>query len=104
MHNFKRVLFPVIVLIVCTAVNSVLNYLLIPNNYVRIDIHNITTNEYDDVFLGTSHGFAGIDPETVDAATGRKSINLCRGGEYTRDSYYMLKLMCEHHVPETRHL
>ena len=100
MRSFKRVLSLVIILVICIAVNSVLNYLLIPNNYVRNDIHNITTREYDDVFLGTSHGFAGIDPETVDVLSGRRSINLCRGGEYTRDSYYMLKLMCEHHVPE----
>lgn len=100
MRSFKKVMIPVMILIVCIAVNSVLNYLLIPNNYVRIDIHNITTQKYDDVFLGTSHGFAGIDPETVDMVTKRRSINLCRGGEYTRDSYYMLKLMCEHHVPK----
>lgn len=100
MRNFKKILFPVILLAVCIAVNSVLNYLLIPNNYVRIDIHNMTTKKYDDVFLGTSHGFAGIDPGIIDSVTKRKSINLCRGGEYTRDSYYMLKLLCEHHTPE----
>lgn len=91
MRSFKRVIFVVLFIIVCIICNSILNFILIPNNYVRMNINNIENTRYDDLFVGSSHGFSSIDPVTLDSVTGRKSTNFCLGGEYLRDSYYILK-------------
>jgi len=94
MRNFKRVILILSFIVICLFCNSILNFILIPNNYVRMDINNIENNKYDDIFVGSSHGFSSINPIVVDSVTGRKSTNVCLGGEYLRDSYYMLKDAC----------
>ncbi len=73
------------------VLNSTLSYLLIPNNVMRIKMHNLETSSYEDLFLGTSHGLSAVDPAVVDEITGRQSSNLCVWSEYPRDSYYLLK-------------
>jgi len=90
MRNSKSFLF-VSFLVACLLLNSALNYLLIPNNIVRIKMHNLETTTYDDLFLGTSHGLSAVDPLVVDSITGRESTNICVWGEYPRDSYYLLR-------------
>lgn len=100
MHNFKRIIIIILFIIVCLGINSLLNYILIPNNYIRVNVHNIETNSYDDIFVGTSHGFAAINPIVVDSVTGRKSTNICSGGEYLRDSYYLIKDACRKKTPK----
>lgn len=74
--------------------------MLVPYNYIRVDVHNIQNNKYDDLYIGTSHGKAGINPLVVDQVTGRKSTNLCLGGEYLEDSYYLVKEAARHHKPK----
>lgn len=101
MRNFKKIILPAALVVVLAVVNMGLNYALIPYSYVRIMMHNIKTQEYDTVFLGTSHGLNGISPKVIDEKTGRKSINLCMGGEYPRDAYYLLKQVCEKQAPRT---
>lgn len=103
MHNSRKLKITiklVAFLLVILAVNHVLNYLFIPYSYIRVDYHNIENRDYDMVFVGTSHGKCGIDPEAVDEVTGKKSVNLCLGGEYLSYTYYMVKEICRHHVPE----
>lgn len=90
MRNFKS-LFLISFLLVSVALNSALNYLLIPNNVMRMKMHNLETSSYEDLFLGTSHGLSAVDPAVVDEITGRQSSNLCVWSEYPRDSYYLLK-------------
>lgn len=101
MHNFKKVLLLAAGILVFIAVNLGLNYGLIPYSYVRIMMHQIKTQEYDTLFLGTSHGLNGISPKVIEEKTGKKTMNLCLGGEYPRDAYYLLKQACEKSVPET---
>lgn len=103
MHNFKRRRTAVklaVFLLVIFLINNVLNYIFIPYSYVRVDYHNIEEKNYDMVFVGTSHGKCGIDPAAVDRVTGKKSVNMCLGGEYLSYTYYMVKEVCRHHVPE----
>ncbi len=102
MRNFKKTILPVLcVLVMLAAVNALMNYALIPYSYVRIMMHQVTMEEYDTVFLGTSHGLNGINPKVVEEKTGQKSINLCLGGEYPQDAYFLLKKVCEKGVPKT---
>lgn len=78
----------------------VLDYVLYPCTFMRNDIHTVTTEAHQDVFLGTSHGKINIDPEVVSEETGRSAHNLCVGGEYAVDAYYLTKLMLETEKPE----
>lgn len=73
------------------CVNQVLDLALKPTDSFRSDMHNLETNDYDAIFVGTSHGKAGINPNVVDAMTGDKSLNLCRGGENVVDSYNIVR-------------
>ena len=100
MRSFKKILLPIALAAAVAAVNLGLNYALIPYSYVRIMMHQIQTEEYDTVFLGTSHGLNGISPQAVSEQTGRNAVNLCLGGEYPRDAYYLLKQVCEKKKPE----
>lgn len=77
-----------------------LEFLLIPYTYARVDIHRLETRQYDDLFVGTSHGKCGINPLKVDEVTGRKSTNLCLGGQYTVDSYFIVKEACRVNPPK----
>jgi hypothetical protein len=88
MRAFKTALFLTAVLFL----TALLNAGLVPDNIARADIGRVSTGTYDDLFLGTSHGFSDINPETVDALTGRKSTNACMPEEFPIDSYYILSL------------
>lgn len=101
MRNFKKIMLPLISMVLVVAVvNTGMNYALIPYSYVRIMMHNIETQDYDVVFLGTSHGLSGISPRVIEEKTGKKSVNLCMGGEYPKDAYYLLKQVCERSIPD----
>lgn len=103
MHSSKRkhIGLAVIFLLLCVTVTAILNYCLIPSNVVRINLHYLENGEsYDTIFLGTSHGQYGINPEAVDAVTGENSLNLCMADEYPDDMYYLLKLVCEKQNPK----
>ena len=87
-----------ITLILCA--NEILVLALKPCTNFRNDMHKLETCQYDDLFVGTSHGKAGINPEVVDKITGEKSLNLCLGGEEVQDSYYIIKETCRVNKPK----
>lgn len=100
MRNFKKNIYPVLFLAVIICMNQILILALKPCTNFRNDIHKLETNQYDDLFVGTSHGKAGINPEVVDKITGEKSLNLCLGGEEVQDSYYIIKEACRVNKPK----
>ena len=101
MRNFRKYGIPAICVVLCAVLlNLGLNYALIPYSYVRIMMHELQTEENDVVFLGTSHGLSGISPKIIEEKTGKDAINLCMGGEYPKDAYYMLKEAIRQHRPE----
>ena len=78
-----------------------MDYALYPCTFMRNDIHAVTTQTFDDIYMGTSHGKINIDPESVGLQSSRTGHNLCVGGEYPQDCIYMLRLMIEKgHKPE----
>lgn len=99
MHNFRKCIYPVLFIAVIICINQILLLALKPCTNFRNDIHKLETNQYDDLFVGTSHGKAGINPEVVDEITGEKSLNLCLGGEEVQDSYYIIKEACRVNRP-----
>lgn len=99
MHNFKKIGKTVLVLLVCALIIKGLDFMLYPCTFMRNDIHAVCTQQYDDLILGTSHGKMDIDPESMEAVTGRTGHNLCVGGEYGVDAYYLAKLAVEKQAP-----
>lgn len=87
-------------LALCICITLFLNYAFIPPSSVRVNLHNLRNGEdYDTIFIGTSHGQYGIDPASVDQARGGSSVSLCMADAYPGDMYYLLKLACETQSP-----
>lgn len=99
MHNFKSFLKTIVVLTVCTLFLILMDLALYPCTFMRNDIHAVVNNQYDDIILGTSHGMTDIDPTVMEKITGRTGHNMCVGGEYEIDAYYIAKLIAEKQKP-----
>ena len=100
MHSFKWIRLPVFC-ILAALILIAMDYALYPCTFMRNDIHAVTTQTFDDIYMGTSHGKINIDPESVGLQNSRTGHNLCVGGEYPQDCIYMLRLMIEKgHKPE----
>ncbi len=91
MRSFRKAVKILAFIAVIALVNQILFIALAPYNYFHIDVQNMYEKDYEDVFVGTSHGKAAIHPKKVEEVTGKKGVNLCLGGEYLIDSYYMVK-------------
>lgn len=87
-------------IVVCCVLTGLLNFGLLQYNIARVNVHRITTQKYDDIFVGTSHGLSAINPEIVDQVTGRKSTNICMPDEHIIDSYFLVKEACRFHKPK----
>lgn len=100
MRSFKNFLRGILVLLIGIVLLKGVDFLLYPCTFMRNDIHAVCTREYQDIILGTSHGKMNIDPDTMEAVTGRRGHNLCVGGEYGVDAYYLARLIAEKQKPE----
>lgn len=89
-------------LAVFLLLTALLNFLLIPYNIARVDLHQITAHGADDLFVGASHGYSAIDPETVDRETGRRSTSACLPEEFPVDSLQIVRLACRSGHPPKR--
>lgn len=100
MRIFKRILVPVIFIAVLFAVNTYLNYLLVPYTFTRYKIHKIETETFDDLILGSSHAGTCLAPSGISSVTGRSAFNAAQGEEYPVDSYFFLKDAAGKHKPD----
>jgi len=102
MRKHKGILLVTVFLVVFIIINSILTFMLVPSCLTRVILHElVSNNDYKCVVLGTSQGAYGIDADIVSKETGRKTMNLCIGGEYLQDSYYLLKKVFETNHPDT---
>lgn len=99
MHNFKKIWKPVLVVLICGFLLKGLDLALYPCTFMRNDIHAVCTREYEDIIVGTSHGKMNIDPASMESVTGRSAHNICVGGEYGVDVYYLVRLITEKQNP-----
>lgn len=95
MRNFKRFAVLTLLLAFVIGVNSLLSFALYPYTYSRVDIHNLISEDHDTIFVGSSHGKCGLNPEVFDSVCGTVSTNQCLGGEYPIDAYHIVRLACE---------
>lgn len=100
MHNFKKAGKVIVVLIAFCLIIKALDIALYPCTFMRNDVHTVTANERDVIILGTSHGKMDLDPDKLLEGTGKTGHNLCVGGEYPVDSYYLTKLIIEKQNPK----
>lgn len=95
MHNSKKIIGVIGVILIAAAVFWGLDFILYPCTFTRNDIHAVITEAHDDIYMGTSHGKMGIDPDSMEEVSGRTGHNLCVGGQYAEDAYYLTKLIIE---------
>ena len=72
-----------------------LDFVLYPCTFIRSDIYRVRTERVEDLILGGSHGKMNLSPSDMQEVDGRTGHNLCVGGEYPADSYYLLRLLVE---------
>lgn len=101
MRNFKKILKAEICVLVAVVAVRLMDLALYPCTFVRNDVHTVTNNQKDVIILGTSNGMSDLDPDAMLEGTGKTGHNLCVGGEYPVDSYYLTKLILEKQKPET---
>lgn len=92
----KKIVLPLVILAVIIVF---LDLALYPCTYTRNDVHTVSTQEKDVLIMGTSLGKMGIDPDSLLAGTGLTGHNLCAGGEYPADAYWLLRLTLEKQDP-----
>lgn len=100
MRSFKPWIRVIAFLLICILVNHLFFVGVTPVTYAQLDMHNLETNKYDDIFLGTSKGSNNISPAVVDSVTGRRSTSLCLGNVYPLDCLYLAKEACRLGNPE----
>ena len=100
MRSFKNILTWLLCLAAGCAVLIALDIALYPCTYTRNDIHTAAAQQRDVIILGTSNGKMNLDPDIMLEGTGLTGHNLCAGGQYPIDSYYLAKLVMEKQDPE----
>ena len=96
----KKVKKIIISLAAVAAILVFLNLALYPCTYMRNDVHAVVAEQQDVLIMGTSNGKQGIDPDCLLEGTGLSGHNLCAGGEYPADAYYLMRLALEEHTPK----
>ena len=87
-------------LLAAAVVLIFLNLALYPCTFMRNDVHTVSTEQRDVLIMGTSCGKIGIDPDSLLADAGLTGHNICVGGEYPADAYYLMKLALEKQAPK----
>ncbi len=99
MRSFKKAAKALLCLLILLLVLKLLDLALYPCTYTRNDLHTLSTEDRDVILLGTSNGKMNIDPDVLLSGTGLTGHNMCAGGEYPIDSYYLAKLAVEKQDP-----
>lgn len=101
MLSFKKgIVRALLSVLIISLILYALNFALYPCTFVRNDIHAVTSSEKSLIILGSSNGKMGLNPEKILLGTGKSGQNLCVGGEYPVDAYYLAKLAIEKQNPE----
>ena len=100
MRSFKKGVKLLLCLLILGALLKLADTALYPCTYIRNDIHTVTTEQRDVILLGTSNGKMNIDPDILLEGTGLSGHNLCAGGQYPVDSYYLARLAAEKQSPK----
>lgn len=83
--------------------NQLLTQYVVPAGLTRFILHEVEDEQqnYQVVIFGESLVSYGIDTETLESQTGKKTMQVSIGGEYMMDMYYLVQEMYKHQTPET---
>lgn len=90
----------VLAVVIAAVLFWALDFALYPCTFMRNDVHAVVTAPCDVLVLGTSNGKMDLDPDGMLTGTGLTGHNLCVGGEYPVDAYYLAKLALEKQHPQ----
>ena len=96
----KKIICAVLCAAVAALVIKAMDTALYPCTYTRNDVHTVVSGKKDVILLGSSNGKMNIVPEILLEGTGLEGHNLCAGGQYPVDSYYLAKLVIEKQDPK----
>ena len=100
MRSSKRIIRAVLCVLVTAFVIKAMDVVLYPCTYTRNDVHTVISQPKDVILLGSSNGKMNIQPDILLEGTGLSGHNLCAGGQYPVDSYYLAKLVIEKQHPK----
>ena len=100
MRSFKKTGKALLCLVILFVILKLLDTALYPCTYTRNDVRTIATQQKDVILLGTSNGKINIDPDLLLEGTGLSGHNLCAGGQYPVDAYYLARLAVEKQDPK----
>lgn len=94
----KGILFVVIIGVILTALEPLFVYKIDHRGKLRQGLYTSDDN-YDVVFLGSSHMNGGLDPNVLWKQYGITSFNYATGGQPIDVSYYLLQEMLKSRTP-----
>jgi hypothetical protein len=100
MKKHKGLLLAALFIVLVILINNILNFLLIQPGLSKTIFHEAQKGGYDCIILGASHGSYGLSTEELDTQLNMKTMNMCMGGEYFTDSYYVLKYALKYNTPK----
>lgn len=87
-------------IILFSIIVKAMDIALYPCTFMRNDVHAVTAKQNDVIIMGTSHGKMDLVPDAILEGTGQTGHNICVGGEYPIDAYYLTKLILEKQNPQ----
>ena len=101
MKKKKPLCLAVIFLVIVLIINKLLDFMLIQPGLARTVFYESSKGGYDIITLGASHGTYGIATQELGERLEGNTMNMCMGGEYFYDSYYVLRYALRNNTPKT---
>lgn len=101
MKKRKAVLLASGFVVLAVALNSLFNFLLVQPGLARTIFYECRQNNNECIILGASHGSYGLSSQEIQTELGQNTLNMCMGGEYMCDAYYVLKYAIRHNQVKT---
>lgn len=101
MKKRKSFIWTVLFVALVVFLNNLLNFMLVQPGLTRIMFYELKTQNPECIVLGASHGSYGIASDGLDNGLNCSSMNMCIGGEYMVDAYYILKYAVKSGNPKT---
>ena len=101
MKKKKPLCLAVIFLGIVLIINKLLDFMLIQPGLARTVFYESSKGGYDIITLGASHGTYGIATQELGERLEGNTMNMCMGGEYFYDSYYVLRYALRNNTPKT---
>lgn len=101
MKKRKAAVLAAVFVILAVALNGLFNFLLVQPGLARTIFYECRQEENECIILGASHGSYGLSPAQIQEKISQNTLNMCMGGEFMSDAYYVLKYALRHNSVKT---